>query len=220
MIIAFVGLKGGAGKSTAAIGVAAELVSRGARVLLVDGDPQGTARTWADVAAESGHPAPTTVAMGATMHRPGQLDVLVSDYDHAVIDLPPRLGDVQRAALMVADLAVVPSGPSPADAWAAGATIELVQEAQGLRPELAAVVLITRQQPRTVLGRGLRGVLSEGGLPVLRAALCNRVAYQEAVGAGLGVGAYAPRDPAAKEMAALVTELLEMSKRWRKRSRR
>jgi chromosome partitioning protein len=68
---AFAGQKGGAGKSTMAIAVAAELMARGSKVLLVDADPQGTATTWTEVAAEAGHATPTLVAMGANMHRPG-----------------------------------------------------------------------------------------------------------------------------------------------------
>lgn len=63
-------------------------MARGHRVLLVDADPQGSARTWADVAAEAGHATPTVIAMGAQMHKPGQLDEIVGTYDVTVIDCP------------------------------------------------------------------------------------------------------------------------------------
>jgi chromosome partitioning protein len=46
MIIAVCGQKGGTGKTTTAYSIAAEMVSRGRKVLLVDADPQGSARTW------------------------------------------------------------------------------------------------------------------------------------------------------------------------------
>lgn len=205
-IIALAGQKGGVGKSTLAICLAAEATSRGRRVLLVDADPQGTARTWGAVAAEHGHAAPTIVAMGATMHRPEQLPRVAAAFDLVVIDCPPRAGDVQRAALMVADVAVLPCGPAAPDAWALAATLEVVNEAQVLRPGLRAVVVVTRKQ-RTAIGQGAREVLGGGGLPVLRAEVWHRVAYQEALAAGRGASTYAPRGAAALEVRQLLDEL-------------
>jgi chromosome partitioning protein len=209
MIVAMCGQKGGSGKTTAALAAASELLARGKRVLLVDADPQGSVRTWADVAAEAEHPAPTVVAMGAQMHKPGQLDDLAAAYDLTIIDCPPRHGEIQRAALMIADLAVLPCGPSAVDAWAMAESVELVQKAQALRPELRAVALITRRISRTTIGAGAREALRATGLRVMRAELYSRVAYQEAPAAGLGVAQYAPRDKAAREVNRFVDELMK-----------
>ena len=206
-IIALTGQKGGIGKSTTAVCIAAEAVSRGMRVLLVDADPQGTARTWGEVANEAGHTAPTIVAMGAAMHRSGQLAQLAAAYDMTIIDCPPRHGDIQRSALMVADLAILPCGPSAADAWALSAAVEVLDEARALRPDLGAVVLITRKQGRTALGKSARKVLETSGLPVLSTELAHRIAYQEALAAGRGVTTFAPNDRAAQEVRALFDEL-------------
>lgn len=90
MILALAGQKGGAGKSTLAVCLAVEALARGQRVLLVDADPQGTARTWAEVAAEAQHPTPTAITMGASMHRDGQLRALERAVDS---------GDPARLAL-------------------------------------------------------------------------------------------------------------------------
>jgi chromosome partitioning protein len=148
--------------------------------------------------------------MDATLAQPGQLPKLAPSFTHTVLDTPPRYGAVQRAALMVADVALLPCGPGALDAWALAESVELVKEAQALRSELVAAVLLTRVQAGTALGRGARDVLAEAGLPVLRAELGLRVAYAEALAAGLGVGAYAPGSPAALEVAALVAELLAL----------
>jgi len=212
-IVALVGQKGGVGKSTTAVCIASEALARGRSVLLVDADPQGTARTWGEVATEAGHPSPTVVAMGATMHRREQLPRVRAGFDLVVIDCPPRSGDVQRSALMVADVALLPCGPSAADAWALASSIELVNEARTLRENLFAAVLITRKQANTTLGKSAREVLTESGLPLLETELGYRVAFQEALAAGLGVTTYAPADAAADEVRALVDELTSLGRR-------
>lgn len=208
-IVALCGQKGGTGKTTTALAIAAELKARGRRVLVVDADPQGSARTWGSVAAEAGRSGPVIVAMGAQMHAPGQLDDVSGGYDFTVIDCPPSNGSIQRSALMVANLAVFPCGPSALDAWALAESLELVQKAREFRPDLHAVVLITRRVVGTTLGAGARETLSTSGLPVLRTELCHRIAYQEAIAAGRGVAEYAPQDAAAAEVRALVDELLK-----------
>lgn len=207
MIIALTGQKGGIGKSTTAVSLAVAAQAKGRRVLLVDADPQGTVRTWGDVASEAGQPIPTIMAMGATMHRAGQLPDVAPAYDLTIIDCPPRHGEIARSALMVADVAVFPCGPTAADVWALTSAIEVFKEALALREALCGRVLITRKQGRTALGRSARAVLQTSGLPVLATELTYRVAYQEALATGQGVTTYAPRDAAAREMHNLFAEL-------------
>lgn len=209
MIIALAGQKGGSGKTTTAVALAAELHARGSRVLLVDADPQGSARTWAAVAAEAERPTPTVVSMGPNLYQPSQLPTLARSFEHVVVDCPPRSGDVQRAALMVATVAVLPCGPAAVDAWALAESLELVRAAQVLRPELRAVVLLSRVVARTAIGAGARDALAGCGLPILRTSLGFRVAYQEALAAGLGVAQYEAGE-AADEVRALTDELLAL----------
>ncbi len=206
-VIALCGQKGGTGKSTTAIAIAGELHRRGLRVLLVDGDPQGTTSTWAQKAAEAGRATPLVVAMNARMHHPGQLDTLGRDCDAIVIDCPGRLDAVQRSALMIADVAILPSGPTGPEAWALTESVELVQEASELRPEMRALVLVTRKIVGTTIGADARRTFAEWGLPVLKAELCMRVAYQEAITGGYSVTSYAEGEPAADEVRALVNEI-------------
>ena len=207
MIVAFAGQKGGVGKSTTAVCLAVAALERGSRVLLVDADPQGTVRTWGEVAAERKRPAPTVIAMGASMHKAGQLGALAASYDMTFIDCPPRHGEVQRSALMVADMVVLPCGASAADAWALATSLEVVREARAMRDELLACVLITRKQGRTALGKAARKVLESTGLPVLDTELGSRIAYQEALAAGQGITNYAARDAGTREIFDLLDEL-------------
>ena len=218
--IALVGQKGGGGKSTVAVSVAAEALARGLRVLLVDADPQGTARTWGAVALEAGHPAPEIVSIGADLHKPGQLPALAPGFDLVVVDCPPRHPEAQRAALMVADLAILPSGPSSPDVWALAESVELVKAVQGVRPKLKAVALVTQKVANTAIGAAVRDAFAGVAMPLLKAELGFRVAYQEAPAAGLGVCQYAPDSEAAREVRALTGEVLSLAGYRRRRSQR
>ncbi len=215
MIVACVGQKGGVGKSTIAVAIAAELAARRKKVLLVDADPQGTATTWHDVATEEGHEAPTVIAMTGALHKPNQLPKLAADFDHVVIDTPPRLAETQRSAMMVATIALLPCGPSTGDVWAIAASVKVVTEARDFRPKLKAAIILNRVRAGTTAAKGAREALGDSGLPVLKSELGLRQAFSEALAAGLGVGAYAPHDLASSEVTALVDELLSMGGRQR-----
>ncbi|HEY4178430.1 MAG TPA: ParA family partition ATPase [Kofleriaceae bacterium] len=203
-------VKGGAGKTTLATNLGAELLRRKHRVLIVDADPQGTARTWCDVAAENGLPTPTCVSMGKEMHQPGQLDRLGAAFDYVIIDCPGRDGIVVRAALMTAHLVLIPCGTSPADAWALQQSLSLVEEARALRPYLDARVVLTRRRAATNLGRNARADLVALGVPLLTGGLTERVAYQTAMGDGKGVTSLTGQAEAVREIRSLADEILSL----------
>ncbi|MBK6529868.1 MAG: cobyrinic acid a,c-diamide synthase [Deltaproteobacteria bacterium] len=152
--------------------IAAEGLARGLRVLLVDADPQGSARTWA-AGARRGFPVPTVVAGDASMHT--TLPTRAKGFDLVVVG-HPRAGDVQRAAIIVANVTVIPCGPSGVDAWALATTSDVLAEARAVKPKLRAAVVITKQRPRTLVGRNAREVCEGAGYQVLRAELTDRVA--------------------------------------------
>lgn len=203
-IVAVAGQKGGSGKSTVAINVASELRARGARVLLVDADHQGTAVTWAGIAADAGADEPVTVAMGDNLR--AQLPTHAEGYDWAIIDCPGRGGKRQIAAMAIADVVLLPCGPSPADAWALSETVDDLARVRELRPELRAA-MVTNKADRTAIGASSREAAASLGVPALTATLGDRAAFREALAAGRGVTRYASGSVAANEVRRLVDEI-------------
>lgn len=211
MIISWAGQKGGAGKSTLAIALATELHRLGYSTLLVDADPQGTASTWGDVAAELAEDVPdytypTVVAMGSNLHK--QLPALASNYDFTVIDCPGRIDERQRAALAIADLALVPVTPDTSDVWALSESLELINQAQVFRPELAAFLVLNKLRASTAEAHSAREIFAPAGLPILDAELGYRVAFGRFAHEGVGVVEFEPGGKAAEEIKALTREVL------------
>ncbi|HEY4311647.1 MAG TPA: ParA family partition ATPase [Pirellulales bacterium] len=206
MIIAFLNQKGGVGKTTLAVHVADALARRKKCVLLVDADPQGSALDWA--ASRKGEPLfPVAGLPRASIHK--ELPVLAKGYDFVLIDGPPRVYEVARSAIMASDLVLIPVQPSPYDVWAAKEIVDLLREASVYKPTLKSAFAINRKIVNTALGRDVVEALAEYPIPVLKTAICQRVALAESAGQGQTVFETAPDNPAVRELIALVDDILE-----------
>ena len=211
-IIAVANQKGGCSKTTVSLCISGHLSELQYRALLVDADNQQTAVACARIAADN-QPFPATVIGMASyaekMHR--EIQRQLENYDFIVIDCPPSVEAVTpMSALLVADLAIVPVPPSPADVWSCRATLALVERIQVINPGLKAVLLATKVQ-RTSLSRAVLDELANFDVPLMRSRMAHRTAYQEAILAGTTVAALG-RDAraAAIEVSELVDEVLEI----------
>jgi len=208
MIVSFLNQKGGVGKTTLAINVAAVLARHTHRVLLVDADPQGSALDWA--AARTGEPLFSVAGLPrASIHK--ELPTLAQGYDVVIIDGPPRVYDVARSAIMASDLVLIPVQPSPYDVWAAKEIVDLMNEASVFKPSLKSAFAINRKIVNTALGRDVVDALGGYPIPVLKAAICQRVVLAESAAQGQTVFETAPDHPAGKEVVSLVREIMEMA---------
>ena len=208
-VVSVVSLKGGVGKSTVALTIATTLHRAGHRVLVVDADSgQGSCVEWARIGAEAGHEGPPVIALeGARLRR--DLARLAAGHELVVVDGPPRLDADARAALLVADLALVPVTPGAFDVLSLRRTLALLEAATEARPRLRGALVVNRHDARQTLSSAMRASIAGLGVPILAAALSARVAFGEANAAGLGVVDYAPGSPAALEAEALVREVVE-----------
>jgi len=213
-ILALAGEKSGVGKSTLAIAVAVEWLHRGHRVLIVDADTQASALTWAELARE--HKAPPEVTprvealTGEALY--DGLAALAEGYDVVVVDCAGRHDVTQRAALMVADLALLPVRPGVFDTSAFAGSVELVSAAREARradrmPALDAALVVSQRVPGTVLGRRVVRDVEALRVPVLEAQVYLRIAHAKASASGLAPTTYSPRSAAAAEVRRLATEV-------------
>lgn len=206
MIVGVLNQKGGVGKTTLSVNLAAALARDGSRVLLIDADPQGSALDWA--AAREGEPLFSVVGLPrATVHR--EIGTIGKGYDHIIIDGPPRVTDLARSAIMASDVVVIPVQPSPYDVWAADEVVKLIDEARVYKEDLKSCFVVNRKIANTAIGRDVREALSAYPVPVLASSLAQRVVFAEAAAQGRAVHELDPEGVAAVEVRAVLTDLME-----------
>lgn len=209
MIYSVMNQKGGVGKTTLGLAIAACLARTGARVLLVDADPQGSALDWA--AAREGEPLFSVVGFPrASIHK--EIGQIGQGYDHIVIDGPPRVTDLARSAIMASDCVVIPVQPSPYDIWAAEEVVKLIEEARVYKDNLKSVFVVNRKITNTAIGRDVADALAAYPVHVLQSAVTQRVIFAESAAQGQAVFEIDPTGPAAAEIEAVVAELMEYTK--------
>lgn len=206
-VIGVLNQKGGVGKTTVSVNVAAELTRRNKTVLLVDADPQGSSLDWS--ASRKADPLfPVVGYARSELHR--NLPAMAQNIDYVVIDGAPRVSDLTRSAIMASDIVLIPIQPSPYDIWAAQEVIDLINEASVYKEDIKSRFLINRKIPNTNIGNDVLHALEQfGNIPVMKSALTQRVIFAEAPGMGQAVYERDPKSAAVNEISALVDEILE-----------
>jgi len=205
-IISILNPKGGCGKTTLSIQLARSLQILGYSVLLVDSDPQGSARDWHAVAEHN--PIPLVA-----LDRPNNFKTLpgiASGYDFVIIDGAAKLTDLIAAAIKVSDAVLIPVQPSPYDIWAASDLVELILTRQQLTNGTPrAAFIISRAIRATRLEREVSSALAEYALPVLSSTIIQRQIYPQTSTTGQTVFD-SDNHQAVAEISALTSNLLDL----------
>jgi chromosome partitioning protein len=181
-VVAIIQMKGGVGKTTIAANVSGELVRLGRTVRVLDLDPQTSLYAWAQRGEGVLRERVTTL----DVHDPAAFQAAVERAATprttvVVLDCPPGFPRLAQLAAFVADLALVPVGPSPLDLIAAAQALDVLREAQrgGRRPVIA---LVPSRVSRTTMGQDLARNLR--ALGTVLPGVGQRVAIAESVLSG------------------------------------
>ena len=205
-VIAVLNQKGGSGKTTIATNLAFSLKQAGRKVLLIDSDPQGSARDWNE--ANGGALLPVVGLDRETL--PSDLKAIQDGYEFVVIDGAPQIARLAAAAVKAADVVLIPVQPSPYDIWAAADLVELIQARQEITEgKPAAAFVISRVIKNTKLSGEVSEALEGYELPVLQNFTTQRVVYPTTASTG-GTVFSEPGNPAIAEIEAIAGEVMEL----------
>lgn len=207
--------KGGCGKTTMAVNIAAMAAAAGLDTLLVDADPgQQSAARWAARRAEQ-HPEANgvrCVSLTGKGMRSG-IEDLAERYGLVVVDTGAQDSPELRGAAVVAHVLVVPVQPEPADLWTLPTIEAIAEQAARFNDALRTVMVVNRipfqnaesaaADVRSWMATAVPGLAQH---PIV--SVVGRTAYGRAFGEGLAVAEAARRDGRAViEMERLIEEI-------------
>jgi chromosome partitioning protein len=189
--------KGGAGKSSLTLHWAVEAERQGkGKVAVVDMDPQQTSVKWSKRRLQQfGRSTPAMLVASAEDLKQALEACHSSGMTVVLIDTPPHVEAPCREAAKLADLVVIPCGPTAPDLEAIGATIHILQET-----ETPGVIVLNQGRPGSSINQKAISVLKHYGLLVCPSPVMRRAALADAFTDGRAVVELEPGGKAALEI--------------------
>ncbi|MFC5506077.1 MULTISPECIES: ParA family protein [Hyphomicrobiales] len=200
--IAFANPKGGAGKTTAALLLASELAAKGAKVTIIDADPERWISQWGEL---KGKPDNIKIIKNATEDTiVDQIDDASRDSQFVIVDLEGTASLMVANTIGMADLVIIPTQGSAMDAKGGAKTIRLIRNQERMaRRRIAHSVLLTRTSA-AVTSRSLRNVqeqLAKSGVDVFITPIVERAAFRDIFDFGGTLASLDPRNVSNLEKA-------------------
>ena len=207
MIVVVANSKGGVGKSTLAVHLAAWLFEQGHSVILADCDAQRSSSEW----LKEAQPKVRAVRLSSPDEIVNQLPILGKEVDFVVADGPGSTFETSRALLLRADLALVPCKASMLEVRALAQATEVIRQAQDIRKGVPkALIILSMVGKNYLLTKDMKNAARDLELPVADSAMTLRQIYADAPGQATLVWKMGPRGKeAALEIEKLFKELFQ-----------
>ncbi|UXE04027.1 ParA-like dsDNA partitioning protein [Mycobacterium phage Deloris] len=166
--ISIVHTKGGVGKTTTAMYLAAAAARVGVESTVIDADPQKSASEWLRVATERGIGLPFDVIDCSNR-------LVIPDTQLVLVDTPPGTSDLIQQAIAEADLVIIPCGASPIEVERVFPTLELTTQ-------VPSIVLMTQVDLRAKMVEKVKALFDSRDVPMLNTLVTHRQSIKKSFG--------------------------------------
>jgi len=211
MIILIGGRKGGSGKSTITVNLAALLARNGKDVIIVDADVQVTSSEWEAERRElKDKPEINCVQKRGKIHQ--ALKDLAKRYDYVLVDPAGKDSDELRSAMAVADILVIPVRPSQFDLNTLPAMQDIIGQSKIINPDLKVFCILSMAPTNPVINETALAKEYIAELPdiqLLKTVIRDRKIFRDCGADGIGVVESDITSDSARKAKQEVTDLLD-----------